>query len=109
MTLTLEVPTALTEKLARVAAAKGIPVAEYALELLDAVPEPTPPAPQFVSYPATNTDADPNPGDIRTGAELVAYWRGIGAIGSDAGTEDSSAVSRRLRAEIENERRVRHQ
>lgn len=107
--MTLELPTALSEKLARVAAVKGMPVAEYALELLDAAPEPTEATPKFVSYPATNPDDDPDPGTITTGAELVAYWRSIGAVGSDAGTEDSSALSRRLRAEIENERRVRHQ
>ena len=105
--MTLHLPTDLTERLARVAAAKGVPVAEYALELLEAVPEPTPPAPLFVSYPATDTGDDIDPDSITTGAELVAYWRSIGAIGSLPDITDSQEYSRRLRAEIENERRGR--
>ena len=103
MILTLEVPTELTERLARVAAARGVPVAEYALELLESAPEPTP---KSVSHPATDTD-DIDPSTITTGAELVAYWRSIGAIGSRPDITDSQEYSRRLRAEIENERRGR--
>lgn len=79
MTLTLEVPTEVAEKLERDAAASGTSVAEYALQLL-----------------GVRTKRP-----FRSPAELMDHWQAEGLIGSDTETEDSSVVARRLREQAE--------
>ena len=101
MSLTLQLPTELTERLARLAAEKGVPVAVDALGLLDAAREVAKPVPEFQSSPTADADEDIDPGVITTGAELVAYWRSIGAIGSRPDIPDSLEFSRKTRAEAE--------
>ena len=115
MTLTIELPADVAERLTRDAAETGLSVAEHTVQLLREFHQPT--AWGSTRSPAAPADGDlghegadatlPDAADVRTGAELVAYWQAHGLIGSDTGTEDSSAMSRRLRAEIENERRER--
>lgn len=85
MTLTLELPRELEEKLTTEASRLGLPLEAYALRLLG--DEATVQAPP------------------RNGAELVAYWRREGVIGSRPDIEDSQAHAREIRQQAE--RRLR--
>lgn len=77
MTLTLELPEELEHKLTTEAARCGLPVERYALRLL-----------------ANEPETKNQPG---SGAELVAYWRNEGVIGSRPDIRDSQAHARELR------------
>jgi hypothetical protein len=81
MTLTLELPKDLEHRLATEAVRLGLPVEQYALRLLDD-------APKSGTQPAN-------------GAELVAYWRREGVIGSRPEISDSQAHARKLRRQAE--------
>jgi hypothetical protein len=77
MTITLDLPHDLEERLASEAAEAGLPLEQYALRLLGQGPS-----------------AEGHP---RNGAELVAYWRREGVIGSRPDIEDSQSYARALR------------
>ena len=81
MTLTLDLPADVAERLTRDAAALGLSVPDYARRLLGV----RPPAPH------------------RTGAELVEYLIQHNLIGEhiDDDTEDSSVLARRLREQAQ--------
>jgi len=86
MTLTLEIPKELETVLAAEAASLGLPLSEYAQRLLAAgrVPEAVP----------------------KTGAELLAYWRREGVIGSRPDITDSLEHARAIRRKAEKRSRV---
>ncbi len=81
MTLILELPPRVEEQLTAEAASKGLSVAKYAERLLCA-----------------KVTAEHKP---KTGAELVAYWKRIGVIGSRPDIKDSSRHARKLRRRAE--------
>jgi hypothetical protein len=81
MGLTLELPEELAEALTAEAAAHGLTLSDYAVQLLSA--------------------AHPQSGAITTGAELVAYWQANGVIGSRPDIADSAAHARQLRERAE--------
>ncbi|MCP4004548.1 MAG: hypothetical protein GY725_10165 [bacterium] len=82
MTLTLELPRELERKLSAEARRLGLPLEQVALRRLDAA--------------SASTEASP-----RDGAELVAYWRREGVIGSRPDIEDSQAHAREIRRRAE--------
>ncbi len=82
MTLTLELSRELERKLSAEAERLGLPLEQYALRRLDETP--------------TSTVSSP-----KDGAELVAYWRREGVIGSRPGIEDSQAHAREIRRRAE--------
>ena len=82
MTLTLEIPQELEQKLNAEARRLGLPLEQVALRRLDEAP--------------TAAEASP-----RDGAELVAYWRREGVIGSRPDIEDSQAHAREIRRRAE--------
>lgn len=88
MTFYLELPNDLTRELEEEAARAGLPLAEYALRILSA------------SVLSTQADSPP-----RTGAELVAYWKREGLLGSRPEVEDPVAYARELRERAQ--RRIR--
>ena len=81
MTLTLDLPKNLEHRLTAEAMRLGLPVEQYALRLLGDVPK---------------TDQRP-----ANGAELVAFWRREGVIGSRPDIQDSQAHARRIRHQAE--------
>jgi predicted nucleic acid-binding protein len=81
MTLTLELPQDLERRLTTEASRLGLPLEKYALRLLGESPQ-----------------AEPRP---TTGAELVAYWRREGVIGSRPDIADSQAHARTIRHRAE--------
>ena len=81
MTLTLDLPKDLEHRLTAEATRLGLPIEQYALRLLGDVPK-----------------ADRQPAN---GAELVAFWRREGLIGSRPDIEDSQAHARRIRHRAE--------
>jgi hypothetical protein len=87
VTIILDLPNELERELSQEAAQKGLPLAEYALQLLAAnrVPaaESTPP---------------------RTGAELVAFWEREGLLGGGPDIEDPVTYARELRECNQNRR-----
>ena len=85
MTLILNLPPELEAELATEAARLGIPLPEYAMQLL-----------------SEGRLAGSSP---RDGAELVAYWQEAGIIGSRADIADSSAHARQLRAQAQHRER----
>ncbi len=82
MTLTLELPQELEQKLSAEAARLGLPLEQYALRRLDETP--------------ASVDSKP-----KDGAELVAYWRREGVIGSRPDIGDSQAHAREIRRQAE--------
>lgn len=78
MTFILEVPNDLERDLEKAAARAGMPVAEYALQILAANRVPEPAAP-------------------RTGAELLAVWEQEGLLGDGPDIEDPVKYARELR------------
>ena len=85
MTLTLELPETLKNKLTTEAARAGLPVEQYALRLLGSEP------------PAERKPTN--------GAELVSYWQREGVIGSRPDIEDSQAHARKIRRRAESRQR----
>ena len=81
MSLVLDLPPDLESKLADEAARLGLPLAEYVLRLL-----------------AGECAASPPP---RTGAELLAYWRSEGLVGTRPDVADAPAHARALREQAE--------
>ena len=81
MTLNLELPQELERELSAEAARLGLPLPEYALRVL-----------------AGGRIAGGSP---RTGAELVAYWRSEGLIGSRPEIMDSREHAREIRRKAE--------
>lgn len=77
MSLTLDLPPRLKERLTMEARKLGLSLGEYALRLLE---EP----PAKVQRP-------------RTGAEVVAYWRREGVLGSRPDLTDPSAHAEDIR------------
>ncbi len=82
MTLTLELPQELERKLSAEARRLGLPLEQVALRCLDEAP--------------VAAEASP-----RDGAELVAYWRREGVIGSRPDIQDSQAHAREIRRQAE--------
>lgn len=87
MTFILEVPNDLERELEIAAARAGLPLTEYALRVLAGI-DPT--------TPASNPP--------RTGAELVAYWRREGLIGTRSGIGDPVEYARDLRERAQRRR-----
>lgn len=81
MTLSLELSKELERRLTSEATRLGLPVEHYALRLLGDVPK---------------TETQP-----ANGAELVAFWRREGVIGSRPDIKDSQAHARELRRQTE--------
>lgn len=81
MTLTLELPQDLERRLTVEATRLGLPLEKYALRLLHEAPK-----------------AETR---LSTGAEVVAYWRREGVIGSRPEIEDSQAHARAVRRQAE--------
>ena len=87
MTITLELPPVMSERLKEEAARREKPVEEYALSLLEHSMPPPAPMPK-----------------LKTGADVVAFWRANGLIGDWADREDigdSLDYSRNLRRQAE--------
>ena len=82
MTLTLDLPQELERKLSAEAERLGLPLEQYALRRLDEAP--------------TSTDSRP-----KDGAQLVAYWRREGVIGSRPDIENSQTHAREIRRRAE--------
>ena len=81
MTLTLDVPKDLEHRLTAEARRLGLPVEQYVLRLLGNTPK------------SHRQQVD--------GAELVAFWRSEGVIGSRSDIEDSQAHARGIRDRAE--------
>lgn len=81
MTLTLDLPQDLEHRLTAEAMRLGLPIEQYALRLLGDVPK---------------TESQPT-----SGAELVAFWRREGVIGSRPDIQDSQAHAREIRRRAE--------
>jgi hypothetical protein len=77
MTLKLDLPGELEAELTVGAAREGVPVETYALRLL--------------------TDSQAGLSRVKTGAELVEYWRREGVIGSRPDISDSQSHARAIR------------
>ena len=77
MSKTVELPDDLADALSGEAAKAGMSLSEYAVRLL-----------ATVHPPAEN---------VRTGADLVAYWQAEGVIGSCPDLPDSQEYARQLR------------
>jgi hypothetical protein len=86
MTLVLELPPELETELVNEAARLHLPVEEYALRLLAAgpIPNPTP----------------------RSGAELMAYWRSAGLVGTRPDILDAPGQARAVRQEAEQRKQL---
>jgi hypothetical protein len=82
MTVTLELPEALADALTAEAARRGMALPEYALHLL--------------------TTARPTANSVQSGADLVAYWKAEGLIGSRPDLADSQEEARSLREQAQN-------
>jgi hypothetical protein len=79
VTFILEVPNDLERDLEQAAARAGVPLAEYALQILAA---------------SRSSTTEPDP---RNGAELVAFWKREGLIGTRTDIEDPVRHARELR------------
>lgn len=77
MSLTLELPPDLAAALEAEAGRLGLSLGDYAVQLL--------------------ATAGPRPGEVRSGADLVAYWQREALIGSRPDIADSSAHARSIR------------
>ena len=85
MSLVLDLPPELESDLAREAARLGLPLSEYALRLLAAGRIPPP--------------------QLQNGAELVAYWKGAGLVGTRPEITDAPGHARALRQQAEKRER----
>lgn len=77
----VELPDELAAALAEEAARAGVSLSDYAARLL--------------------ANARPEAGTVKTGGDLVAYWRAEGLIGNEAGGAGSPGQARRLREEAQ--------
>lgn len=77
MPLTLELPDELADALTDEAARAGLSVPDYALHVL--------------------ASARRTPDAVRSGADLVAFWRAEGLVGTRSDTADSQTRARALR------------
>ena len=87
MTIILDLPNELERKLSEAAARRGMPLTDYAIQVLAADRD-------------QSSDAQP-----MTGAELVAYWEREGIIGSRPDIEDAVKFARELRERTQNRSR----
>lgn len=85
MSLTLDLPPALAAELAAEAARRQMPLQDYAVQLLSARSIPSPP--------------------LKSGAELVQYWREAGLVGTRSDITDPSMYARDLRTQAERRER----
>ena len=85
MTVTLEIPSDLQSKLAREAAQRGVTLTEHLLGLLAGR--------ELANSP------------VRTGADLVAYWRREGLMATRSAACDAPAHARSLREQAERRER----
>jgi len=81
MSLTLELPAELEATLAAEASRRGLSLQEYVVRLL--------------------ATAQPWPGSVRNGADLVAYWRSEGIVGTRSDITDSQSHARTIRRQAE--------
>jgi hypothetical protein len=86
VTFILELPIDLERDLEKAAARAGLPLAEYALQILEA---------NRVSTPETAP---------RTGAELLAVWEQEGLLGGRPDIENPVEYARELRQRNQNRR-----
>ncbi len=87
MTITLNVPTEIEVRLEQEAARREQPVEDYALSLIE-----------------HNLPEAPSMPELKTGADVVAYWKANGLIGDWAEREDigdSVEYARELRRQAE--------
>lgn len=87
MTITLELPAELEARLEEEAAKRKKHIEEYALALIEGGLPPPPPMPE-----------------LKTGADVVAFWKANGLIGDWADREDigdSVEYARNLRKQAE--------
>ena len=84
MPLTLDLPDDLEATLTEEAARLGMSVCDYALHLLTITRPPIP--------------------EVRNGADLIAFWRAEGLVGSRPDILDSQAEARRLREQAQHNR-----
>jgi hypothetical protein len=77
MTVTLDLPEKLVDDLADEAARRGLSLSEYASQVL-----------------STGRDRMPA---LNTGADLVAYWRSEGLVGTRPEIADSQEFARAIR------------
>ncbi len=82
MSLTLNLPEKLERELSEKAAQLGIPLSEYVASLLTVKSEST-------------------SKDVKTGADLVAYWAQEKLIGTRPDIQDSRNYARKLRVQAE--------
>jgi hypothetical protein len=85
MTITIDLPRELERELSEAAARLGLPLAEYAVQILTA-------------NSGSPSDAAPR----LSGAELVEYWAREGIIGSRPDIDDPVAFARELRNQAQN-------
>ena len=88
MTITLDLPSELEQKLALEAAERGMPLADYAIELL-----------------SLRSSVTGEEDELRTGSDLVDFWEREGLIGYRDDITDSVAYAQDLRRQAE--RRIR--
>jgi hypothetical protein len=81
MSITLDIPDGLVSELESEAQRLGLPLDDYVVTLL-----------------ATGRAVQSSP---KTGAELVAYWRGEGIVGCRPDIADSQAHAREVRKQAE--------
>jgi hypothetical protein len=81
MTVSLDLPQKLVDELSDEASRRGLSLSEYALRILSVGREERIP--------------------LKTGADLVAYWRSEGLVGTRPEIKDSQALARELRRAAE--------
>jgi hypothetical protein len=81
MSLVLDLPEELAASLETEAARLGLSLSDYAVRLL--------------------TSASLHPSQVRTGADLVAYWQAEGVVGTRPEIADSQAHARSIRKRAE--------
>jgi hypothetical protein len=81
MTVTLDLPQTLVDELSGEAARQGLSLSEYTLRILSAGRKGT--------------------SEPQTGADLVAYWRSEGLVGTRPEIADSQAFAREIRLSAE--------
>jgi hypothetical protein len=81
MTVSLDLPQKLVDELSEEASRRGLSLSEYASQILTAGREGRSP--------------------FKTGADLIAYWRSEGLVGTRPEIEDSQAFAREIRRAAE--------
>jgi hypothetical protein len=81
MTVSLDLPQKLVDELSDEASRRGLSLSEYALQILS----------------TGRKESSPS----KTGADLVAYWRSEGLVGTRPEIEDSQAFAREIRRSAE--------